>query len=77
MARLKDGVLWLRDAVRQAETWLYTSWKAIDRSAPMIRGRFWHDELCRQYAPVAPDPDADIVERWGQFEGPGGVRVRV
>jgi len=39
----------------------------------MIRGEFYRKEVRRQYAPVAPLPDADVFERWGQFEGPGGV----
>lgn len=77
IARLTDGVLWLRNKLRQIETWIYTSWRAIDRSAPMVRGEFWQKEVERQYAPVAPNPDADIVDRWGQLEGPGGVPVRV
>lgn len=53
---------------------VYTSWLAIDRSAPVIRGEYWLRELLRQYAgPI--DPDADVVDRWGQFEGPGNVPV--
>lgn len=77
IAKLRDGVLWLRSKVHQIETWIYTSWRAIDRTAPIIRGEFWRQEIERQYAPVAPNPDADIVDRWGQLEGTGGALVMV
>ncbi len=77
VATLRDGVLYLKDLKRRVEVFIYTSWCAIDKRAPMIRGAFYYREIERQYAPVAPNPDADIVDRWGQWEGPGGVPVRI
>lgn len=76
-ATLCDGVLHLHDLHKKADVWIYTSWKAIDRRAPLIRGEYFVREVRRQYAPVAPNPDADIVNRWGTLEGPGGVPVTI
>ncbi len=77
VATLKDGILCLKHLKQRAEVFIYTSWRAIDRTAPMVRGEFWRQELERQYAPKAPDPDADVIDRWGQFEGPSGVVVTI
>lgn len=74
--RVVEGVIHLTDSLKR-EFYLHTSWKAIDAQAPMIRGEFWRNELQRQYANERPNPDADIVDRRGQFEGPYGVPVRI
>lgn len=77
VATLRDGILYLKDLKRRAEVFIYTSWRAIDAKAPMIRGEFYFKEIRRQYANERPNPDADVIDRYGQFEGPGGVPVRI
>lgn len=77
-AKLVNGVLHLADTAKhRADVFIYTSWLAIDRGAPMIRGEFYQKEIRRQYAKCAPNPDADVVDRWAQLEGPGGVPVTI
>ncbi len=75
IVKVVDGVIHLKDAIRRVDYWIFTIWKRIDQSAPVVRGAHYQKELERQYAAQAPHPDADIVNRWGQFEGPYGVPV--
>lgn len=77
IVKVIDGVIHLRDSVRRASYWIFTIWKRIDQSAPVVRGEHYQKEVERQYAPKLPSPDADIVDRWAQFEGPYGVPVRI
>lgn len=74
--RLSDGRVSRRIAQLNigAYIFIYTSWLAIDQYAMVIRGEYWLRELLRQYGGTN-DPDANVVDRWGQFEGPGGKRV--
>jgi len=76
--RLDDGRVSRRVAQLNlgAFLWIYTSWIAIDRRAPMIRGEFYLRELLRQYCGRVRE-DADVIDRRGQFEGPGGKAVKL
>jgi hypothetical protein len=76
IATLTAGELLLKNARDQFYR-INTSWSRIDRRAPMNRGEFYQKEIERQYAPVAPSRDANVFDRWGQFEGPGGEVVRL
>lgn len=51
-AALQNGALWLEDTARKAAVWIYTSWIAIDRNAPIIEGEYYRRELLRQYDPI-------------------------
>lgn len=77
VAMLRNGVLHLRDLHERALGYIHTSWKAIDAKAKMIRGEHWQKEVERQYSNHQSKPDADVILYRGQFEGPGGVPVRI
>lgn len=77
VAKLRDGVLYLRDLHERALGYIHTSWKAIDAKAKMIRGEHWQKEVERQYSNIQPKPDADVIAYRGQFEGPCGVPVKI
>lgn len=76
--RLPDGRASRRIAQLNVGAFLfiYTSWIAIDRNAPVIRGEFYMRELLRQYS-CREMPDANVCDRWAQFEGPGGETVTI
>jgi hypothetical protein len=70
-ARVKGGVLWLRDTLR--DVWVKTSWIAIDNQAP-ARGEHWQKDIERQYGPYPRG------ERYGEvytgFLGMGAAELR-
>lgn len=57
VARIKDGILWLRD--RGREFWIRTSWYGVDAVAP-VRGENWQVEIEREYGDLR-------FERWGEI----------
>jgi hypothetical protein len=66
VARLRDGVLWLRNLAAKTSAWIYTSWISIERSSPVIQGEYYRRQIERDHCGprvVVREPEGTWMDR--------------
>lgn len=66
IARMKNGVMWLESKIKQATTWIYTSWISIERNSPVIQGEYYRRQIERDHCGprvVVREPEGTWIDR--------------
>lgn len=78
VARLRDGVLWLRNLAAKATTWIYTSWISIERNSPVIQGEYYRRQIERDHCGprvTVREPEGTWLDRCDWRDWRGGPRT--
>jgi len=66
VARLRDGVLYLRNLAAKTSVWIYTSWISIDRQSPIIQGEYYRRQVEKDHCGprvVVREPEGTWLDR--------------